>query len=387
MEHDVDTAPEQMPEANASPGATICKIHNLRYDNRYTSGCVLCRRATEVVTPADDGGSGLLKLAVIAAIAAAVAGGAYAFYKANADPVYTTPAEMMSGSKSAHASCYEGCAQTHERCHVQCAGNGEAACPEYCMSTADSCFNECSGRYIKADPPWSYYYGTEHMPAWSAMLESSLGLHKRLLECSSEPPVNALAYVRVRGQDGAPQDVTVWQRDLPEPASECARAAVRATRFTPSEDGDYVFLARFDARYDGVRLLIAQAETEVGALPRLNSSDPGDAVKGRLFDAKVRLEKAEAPTMTPEAQLKEAKARLAAVNRKISKLSYGYEADDPEIARKRAEAARAREERAEEDKRLARERRTREETEHYRRLNREYREREERARYRQMWEE
>jgi hypothetical protein len=388
-EHASSPAREPTP-APPSPGPTICRVHGLHYDSRINTGCVLCRREAEA--PADTSDyRGLVKLVVITILVAAATGMLYAARKVSAGVRYSTPAAMVSGSKSAHAACYSECAQAHALCDTHCNAKGTNTCGDYCMSSAHSCFTDCSGRLMQADPPWSYYYGTQSMPAWSAVLESALGLNGRLLACSAAPPVSALAYVRVRGKDGAPAKVMLAKSGLSDQAHACALGALHGSQFAPSGQGDYAFLARFDARYDDARLLIAQTETEISALPRQVSDDPGDELKSRLFDAKILLaerEKESPPPALLHAELRDAKHRLARLKYELSNLQVAQRSPprptSSEAERLRREQER---ERAREDDRRKRERETREDLQHYRQLNREYRYNEERVQQQRMWEE
>jgi hypothetical protein len=378
-------------------GTTSCAIHGLRFDARLSTGCVLCRRAAEADAEAAASNSRTVVKAVVVALVISAALGAWLVVrKQQAGARYATPAAMVSGTKSAHAACYSDCAQAHALCENHCrAKPGDATCGEYCLSGANACFTDCSGRQIKADPPWSYYYGTDNMPAWSAILESALGVHDRLLACSAAPPVSTLAYVQVRGQDGTLASVTLLKDDLSEQVHECAVGVFQGTHFTPSSQGDYAFLARFDARYDGARLLIAQTETEVAALPRLVSDDTGETLKSRLFDAKLYLEKQEqGPQPSLIADVRSARLKLARLKSELSDLQYGKGRAYPQLDRLSKQYLDAEKQRLEEQRRKLtedqiskRERETREETERYRRLNREYRDREERAKYQRMWEE
>jgi len=387
------SAPSEQPAA--APTTTLCSIHNLRYDPRISSGCVLCRREIETATATSSDFRSVLKPVAVALLVSIALGALLVMRKEKHGSLHHTPAAMVSGTRSTHAACYSECAQGHSLCDKQCSTKpGDALCGDYCLSGAHACFTECAGRHIKADPPWSYYYGTETMPAWSAVLESSLGLHTRLLACSAAPPVTALVFVRVRGHDGTPASVTLSKRGLSDEAHACAVGVFYGTHFAPSSEGDYAFLARFDARFDGLRMLIAAAESEINALSRLVTDDTGEDLKSRLFDAKLRFEKqnAAAPA-SAAAELKEARGTLARLKRELSSVSSGQTrrvVEGQQSAQRYAEAERRRrdQENADrsEDAQRKRERATREETESYRRLNREYREQEERAKYRRMWE-
>ncbi len=380
----------------AAPTTTLCSIHNLRYDPRISSGCVLCRREIETATATSSSDfRNLLKPVTLALLVSIALGAFLVMRKEKHGPLHHTPAAMVSGTRSTHAACYSECAQGHSLCDKQCSTKpGDAVCGDYCLSGAHSCFTDCAGRHIKADPPWSYYYGTETMPAWSAVLESSLGLHTRLLACSAAPPVTALVFVRVRGHDGTPASVTLSKRGLSDEAHACAVGVFYGTHFTPSSEGDYAFLARFDARFDGIRMLIAAAESEINALERLVTDDTGEDLKSRLFDAKLQLEKQnEARPPSVATELKEARGTLARLKRELTHLRSGHTRrvteSDPS-ARRYTEAERLRREQESahrsEDAQRKREREIREETDRYRRLNREYREQEERAKYQRMWE-
>jgi len=377
------------------PTTTLCSIHNLRYDPRISSGCVLCRREIETATTTSSDFRNVLKPVAIALLVSIALGAFLVMRKEKHGPLHHTPAAMVSGTRSTHAACYSDCAEAHSLCDKQCSTKpGDTVCGDYCLSGAHACFTDCAGRHIKADPPWSYYYGTETMPAWSAVLESSLGLHTRLLACSAAPPVTALVFVRVRGQDGTPATVTLSKQGLTDEAHACTVGVFYGTHFAPSSEGDYAFLARFDARFDGIRMLIAASESEINSLSRLVTDDTGDVVKSRLFDAKLQLEKQnKAPSASVTMELKEARGTLARLRRELSNLRSGHTrrvAESGESARRYAEAERQRREQESanrgEDAQRKRERETREETERYRRLNREYREQEERAKYQRMWE-
>lgn len=304
-------------EAPGTPGLAVCKAHGLRYDPKLNVGCVLCRR--EPRTQRLVGRHTLPGAIVTALLAASIMVGGFYLSQDSDSSELVTPAAMVSGSSSLHSACYSDCAESHRACSGQCRERATGAtCDDYCFAEADRCFPACAARYGRADPPWSYYYGTPHMPEWSAVLNASVGLRARLLACSEEPVV-ALAHVAVRAVDGSSSRVVLWSQGIEEGVGACAREALEKTRFPTSESGDYEFLARFDSRYDDVRLVVAQAEAEVEASSRRRSQSGAEATKSLLFDAKVVLGQQQSASPPPEAaELAAAKERLAALRAQIA---------------------------------------------------------------------
>lgn len=321
MGNDVGTEAGVEPE-QGRPGSAVCKAHGLHYDPELDVGCVLCRR--EPRPQVWIGRNSLLGTLVTLALAAAiVAGGFYASERSETTEVLT-PAALASGSSSQHAGCYSGCAEGHQACSSRCdAAAPDGACDDHCFTEADRCFSECTARFLQPDPPWSYYYGTPNMPDWSAVLQASVGVRGRMLACS-EQALSVLAFVAVRGADGSASNVAIWSRGIDDSVRACVERVIGETRFVPSEGGDYQFLARFDDRYDDARLLFAQAEAEVEALPRRRGRDAGEATKSRLFDVKVLLERqGDTGALPEEAELAAAKERLAALRAQLAALDRG----------------------------------------------------------------